>query len=522
MRPLLTPQSVILRQLRLGFLVSIQVWGMSGVAQAQLLYSFETGLEGWAATGFAETDFISMGLSTSGATEGSQSMMVETGPTFGWDVNENIGPGDAALYNAFNTVAGNLSQYSLDFDVTITPESFASVADPGSYFLLSVAMNSDSPNFPQVFNVSPNLNATLGTFPISIPMTSLPIAENSSFYQINIGTNSNHVNGPLGQGVKYFVDNIRFTELPQLVEETIFSWETPDDPLTPGVNEQFENWTTGFQVGHEHAISALGATDGTSSLEIDRRSLESPSFSWGSQFALSSDTNPDPEIEEIDPTIQGLIDTLVGKINGAVAVAFDVRFDDAFPNTPTWTKFGVHFSDDTGTFYDNEGDSINGTPAVGFTTTVTIPFSGMVNDPTGFNLEDAGLAVDTSFLRIGISTNTNGAGIYQIDNFRLISEVVTDSADFNQDGDVDGLDFLTWQRGFGTGTTLAEGDANGDGFVNGDDLAIWQLQYPSPPAVSTLASAPEPASAVLGLLSCIALAGLRGRLSRRQTRIAPV
>jgi hypothetical protein len=49
--------------------------------------------------------------------------------------------------------------------------------------------------------------------------------------------------------------------------------------------------------------------------------------------------------------------------------------------------------------------------------------------------------------------------------------------DFNSDFDVDGQDFLTWQRGFGTGTTKPEGDADGSGTVDGLDLAQWQDRY---------------------------------------------
>jgi hypothetical protein len=61
-----------------------------------------------------------------------------------------------------------------------------------------------------------------------------------------------------------------------------------------------------------------------------------------------------------------------------------------------------------------------------------------------------------------------------------------DSADFDGDGDVDGRDFLLWQRGFGT-TTNAEktdGDADNDGDVNGDDLVIWQDQYATVPPLA--------------------------------------
>ena len=56
------------------------------------------------------------------------------------------------------------------------------------------------------------------------------------------------------------------------------------------------------------------------------------------------------------------------------------------------------------------------------------------------------------------------------------------SADFDTDGDVDGADFLAWQRGFGTqipNATLADGDADNDQDVDAADLGIWQGQFGS-------------------------------------------
>lgn len=50
------------------------------------------------------------------------------------------------------------------------------------------------------------------------------------------------------------------------------------------------------------------------------------------------------------------------------------------------------------------------------------------------------------------------------------------TADFDTDGNVDGGEFLTWQRNgtVVTGGTRAMGDADGNGAVNGADLAAWQ------------------------------------------------
>jgi hypothetical protein len=57
--------------------------------------------------------------------------------------------------------------------------------------------------------------------------------------------------------------------------------------------------------------------------------------------------------------------------------------------------------------------------------------------------------------------------------------------DFNDDGKVDGVDFLIWQSHYPTasGATRAQGDANGDGKVDGVDFLAWQAAYAgqSPP-----------------------------------------
>ena len=72
-----------------------------------------------------------------------------------------------------------------------------------------------------------------------------------------------------------------------------------------------------------------------------------------------------------------------------------------------------------------------------------------------------------------------------------------DDADFNGDTKVDGTDFLIWQRGFGTGATLAEGDANNSGTVDGADLAIWESQFGTEAVVATGFAVPEPGAIVL-------------------------
>ena len=92
------------------------------------------------------------------------------------------------------------------------------------------------------------------------------------------------------------------------------------------------------------------------------------------------------------------------------------------------------------------------------------------------------------------------------------------SADFNGDGDVDGGDFLAWQRGFGTTTGLAlhgDGDANGDGNVLDFDLTFWEDQFgngASPlSALSGASAVPEPTSVLLLGVGAMLALGTRRR-----------
>ncbi|QEG36441.1 dockerin type I domain-containing protein [Bythopirellula goksoeyrii] len=77
---------------------------------------------------------------------------------------------------------------------------------------------------------------------------------------------------------------------------------------------------------------------------------------------------------------------------------------------------------------------------------------------------------------------------------------VVENADFDEDGEVDGRDFLIWQRGFGSAGSLATGDANNDGSVDAIDLGIWQNQYGTSVALASAHAVPEPVG--LTLLLC--------------------
>ncbi len=91
---------------------------------------------------------------------------------------------------------------------------------------------------------------------------------------------------------------------------------------------------------------------------------------------------------------------------------------------------------------------------------------------------------------------------------------ISGSGDFNGDGQVNGNDFLIWQRNLGitSGATLTQGDADGNGAVNAADLAIWKSTFGS--SVAAAGAIPEPAS---GFLAAVAAFAISVRARRRPT-----
>jgi len=98
-----------------------------------------------------------------------------------------------------------------------------------------------------------------------------------------------------------------------------------------------------------------------------------------------------------------------------------------------------------------------------------------------------------------------------IDNLKVDNSLPgSEDADFNEDGEVSGADFLAWQEGFGmTGTAmLGDGDANSDGNVDELDLAIWESQYGNSSPLGSVQTVPEPLAIVLILIG-FTLVGFR-------------
>jgi hypothetical protein len=98
--------------------------------------------------------------------------------------------------------------------------------------------------------------------------------------------------------------------------------------------------------------------------------------------------------------------------------------------------------------------------------------------------------------------NGDSGSVIDVGAIELQEAPPADSADFDEDGDIDGRDFLAWQRGFGSaGAAKEDGDANNDGDVDGDDLGVWQDQYGSTPPLTAVVAVDEIALHIVPLVS---------------------
>ncbi len=103
-------------------------------------------------------------------------------------------------------------------------------------------------------------------------------------------------------------------------------------------------------------------------------------------------------------------------------------------------------------------------------------------------------------------------------NYDMLSSPVL-KGDFDGDADVDGADFLTWQRTLGSAAVPPGmgADGNVNGVVDGLDLLVWREGFGAPPMAPALASVPEPTSRSVAGIVVVALIAVM----RKPTSIHP-
>jgi hypothetical protein len=317
----------------------------------------------------------------------------------------------------------------------------------------------------------------------------------------------------IGFGIQMFTNGFSIPGASAVIS-TAADFTVTEDVLFD-FNEGDEGWAPGFQPGHAHSLIPAGNADGSQALGITR-SRQAPAqgtFTWGSQRRFDADPDGEGGADPIPAVLAGIAD-LESRINSAQAIAFDITFTDPFPYSAGFAGFHLEMTDGNN-FYQGPGQFFNPpTPESPQTHTYMAQLSNFIGQNGaqpggGLPVTNLGFQAD-GFARFTIASNTDlndplggvATALYELDNFRLISQDVVVSADFNVDSVVDVADLAMWQAAYGVNN---DGDADFDGDTDGRDFLIWQRQSGFELALSAV-TVPEPTSAMMLMLGCACFA----------------
>lgn len=453
-------------------------------ADGQLLYSFETDLQGWGAGGLNANAAINKTQSTTGATQGTQSMALEVNPNFTGDASVNS---DASVVAAIAATAGTGKKYDIRTDITFAADSWSGLASQPGFFSLFMESNSNAGFQRNTLLTVPA--QTVRTLHTRTPLTKMfPDPANLGFVQFGVGKNDNHVNG--ATGLKYYVDNVHIQEI---TETPVFSWET-----------SLEDWEDGFSgqaYQHQRSVtSEYGATAGTSAMQIIQ---PAGGFAWGSKIVL----NTAPEAAQRE--------ALKAAINAGDALRFDVtmhpdQFSVVGAAPPSFLNltFSIQDGSPSFPFYQSFDRPLD--PAANAVTTVTIPFDEF--RAGGTDLKTAGLQA-SDYLQIAMATNSSGPSVFAIDNFRIIKNVPAGvPGDYNGNGTVDAADYAVWRDNIGANTIPNDPTS---GTVDSTDYDFWKSRFGATSGAGSgsglAAAVPEPATLFAGIIALFAALPMRRR-----------
>jgi hypothetical protein len=276
-------------------------------------------------------------------------------------------------------------------------------------------------------------------------------------------------------------------------------------------------------------------TSGTTSLSAGAtRSLGSP-FVPVAPTAIGQQPGADLSFQYAVPgvgTISGIVEmlgarnNLVLTINPATGEAaiqnespyFDVAIDaytissasgKLLTGNAAWNSL-----QDQGLVGWDQADNSNVNRITEFKTTgaTSMPGGGTVLDlGAPINIASGPLDIDDFSFEFKLSTGQTVEGFVE---FGALPTPTPSGGDYDDDGDADGNDFLTWQRAVGSSVVPGTGsDGSGNGVVDGADLALWRSNFGSTGLGTVSAAAvPEPSQFALAAMASTGL--IWGRLRR--------
>lgn len=255
-------------------------------------------------------------------------------------------------------------------------------------------------------------------------------------------------------------------------------------------------------------IAVLAAIGGwaTTANELDAQTI------WnGERITFTKAPFADSSLEENQDRMTDTVWITRGNTKGLYNAHNETEYDLTTNVAPTGTEWAAGTTANLGSLTFGTWESVFG---------LSGPFGGppsTIGEDFVVRLVDDDIYLDLTMLSWGQGNGSGGGFSY---SRTTPGGGTADSADFNTDGFVNGVDLLAWQRGFGTdagaGNTAdaTAGNANGDQFVDGADLAVWEAQFGSGAASQrAVAAVPEPSACALCVASIVAAIALLRRRS---------
>ncbi len=297
---------------------------------------------------------------------------------------------------------------------------------------------------------------------------------------------------------------------------------------TSSVTGRYNAFTTGA-TGSKAINVGLATTTATAGLRSGAVTIDNLDVTTGG--GSDRGANDDPDVVNVSLSVLSHANPSFSGVSDVNSLAYDfgtVTMGASAPmfsfdifNLPTTAGFTAGLDLDS---FMAAGDAST------FVTTLS-PFTGSATLPAGGG-NDFTATFDTAAVGAFAATYTlafsdeNLSGATSLGTMTLTlsgtveAPMFVENADFDADGDVDGGDFLTWQRGLGTASaTPSDGNANHDQTVDADDLAIWSGQFGQPPG-PPLQAVPEPAGRWLALMALVlVMAAARPSFSSSPPRV---
>ncbi|WP_428387658.1 PEP-CTERM sorting domain-containing protein [Mucisphaera sp.] len=183
--------------------------GFTASADAQLLFSFEDGVQDWEYAGFSSQPG-SVAVSTNFATEGSQSLAITQNISgFSWTATIDFFNGKQTdAFNALIAAAANPNA-EIAYDITYDPAS-----TPSAYTFVNNSFSVQAPDFLQIDGVGLIGSGALDNGPVTLtvqePLSSFNVDPSSTFARLTLGLNGDWGRAPL----TVYLDNVRIVPEP--------------------------------------------------------------------------------------------------------------------------------------------------------------------------------------------------------------------------------------------------------------------------------------------------------------------